>query len=421
MYDKNHSINGNGGSILVVTLLLIFAVSVIGATLASISSMDLRISGNQRATTEALQVAEAGLNEVIHRLALRNPTNATIGAWTGNIAISDTPPYDPNWEARIYLTGPGQAPASAGSIISTGTLQDPNSDYLPYSQGSGTEGLLSAVHKWEDLNSDDIRDANEIVLYSPEMVPPENFTTGFPVEIVTVSGKEANATRTVQAEVTRRTLLARTLGALYLDDEIEIAGNPSICGYNHDMNTPVDTRPMACFAFHLGLGHLPGVTTTGDDVDITGAAAEVIGDPAPMDTSSTNPFYELYEVLGISQSELNQILANADHTSVTNPLNGITHIQGDATINSNVEGEGLCYIEGDLKANGGFHYRGLIYVEGDLLLTGNPWLLGSIIVEGDIDIVNSGVGNAQVLYSKDAIQQMIGQYMPMIVLSWREM
>jgi hypothetical protein len=39
---------GHEGSVLVMTLLVLFAISIMGATLAMVSSMDLKISGNQR-------------------------------------------------------------------------------------------------------------------------------------------------------------------------------------------------------------------------------------------------------------------------------------------------------------------------------------------------------------------------------------
>ncbi len=105
------SLHSEQGNILVMTILILFAVSIIGTTLAMISSTDLKISGNQRSHTEALYVAEAGINEAVHRLSLEDPTVMTVGGWTGNVAISDSRPYDPNWKARIYMTDPGSAPA----------------------------------------------------------------------------------------------------------------------------------------------------------------------------------------------------------------------------------------------------------------------------------------------------------------------
>ena len=97
MSDKlMKKVKAESGNVLIVTLLILFAIAIIGSTVAMVSTMDLKISGNQRKTSEALFVAEAGLNEAIHRISLPNPTNATVGGWTGNIAISDSEPYDPN-------------------------------------------------------------------------------------------------------------------------------------------------------------------------------------------------------------------------------------------------------------------------------------------------------------------------------------
>jgi hypothetical protein len=174
---------------------------------------------------------------------------------------------------------------------------------------------------------------------------------------------------------------------------------------------------MACFAWHLGAGALAGVTTTGDSVDI-GGSVTVLGSPTPTNTDSTNPFYSIEEVLGITTVQLNQILASAQ-TTITNPLNGVTYINGDADCNSNVVGEGLLYVTGDLKANGGFQFRGLVYVEGDVKFTGGPWVLGSLIVRGTTDF-SSSAGGAKLLYSAEAITRYVGQYFPMIRLSWRE-
>lgn len=408
------------GSILVVTLLILFAVVVIGSALAMVSSIDLKIAGNQRVTAQALPVAEAGLNEVIHRISIRNPTVANVGGWTGNIAIGDSKPYDPNWEERVYLASPGSVPSGTGSIVTTGTIQDPNSPYLQYSTGNGGDGLLTIRHKWEDRDGDGVRDPDEIVRYDPAIVPPENFVSGFPVEVVTVTGRRGQAERTIQAEVTKRTLLARTLGAIYTDHAVDIAGNPAVCGHNHSVNTPVGTTPNACFGNHMATGHLPGITSTGDPVTISGAAADVVGDPAPTDSSSTNPWYTLADVLGLTQGEVDEILANADYTSIVNPFDGVTYINGDATINSNYIGSGLLYVTGDLTAAGAFIFKGLIYVEGDLQFIGTPWILGTMIVKGTADYTFSA-GNAAILYSKDAIQQYVGQAMPAIVLSWREL
>ena len=417
MIRKN--LGGESGNILVVTILILFAISVIGATMAMVSSMDLKIAGNQRSTTRALPVAEAGLNEAIHRLSLPNPTNATVAGWTGNVAIGDSEPLKPDWTARIYLTSPGAAPSGGTNVYTTGTIQDPSQPYLQYSATNGTDRVLSIQHKWRDLDADNVREANEIVRYDPLQIPPENTTSGFPVEVVTVTGRASNAERVIQTEITKRTLLARTLAALYCDKAVRLTGNCAFCGYNHDIDTPPGTKPNACVPFHLSSAHLPGVTTTGDNVQVAGSAG-VAGNPQPIDKSATNPWYSLADVLGLTQAEVNSMLAQADQTSIVNPMNGVTYINGNAKINSNLTGNGLLYVTGNLSGNGGFQFKGLIYVEGDVKLTGTPWILGSLVVKGTSNF-NFSAGNAGVLYSKDALTQYLSQALPCIVLSWREM
>ena len=411
--------NSESGNALILTLLILFAIAIIGSTVAMVSTMDLKISGNQRKTSEALFIAEAGLNEAIHRISLPDPTDATIGGWTGNISISDNEPYDPNWTTMIYLDNPASVPAGGGSIHTTGTIQDPNQPYLDYSEPSGVTGVLMVQHKWIDRNGDGVRDQNEIVLYDQLAVPPENFVSGEPVEVVTITGHSADGERVIQAEVAREMITVRTLAALYVDKAIEIQGHVDFCGYNHDINTPVDTETDQCHNWHLPGGHLPGVTATGDEVKVKGAA-DIQGFPAPVDNAATNPFYSLYEVLGLPQDDVNDMLANADNTSIVSPLNGITRIDGDANIMAGLVGKGLLYVKGDLKAAGDFTYTGLIYVEGDVFMSGEPWILGSMIIRGTSDF-NFSSGNAAILYSQEAIQQALKDAMPTIVLSWREM
>jgi hypothetical protein len=402
-----------------VTLLIVFAVGVMGATLAMLSATDLKISGNQRVTTQALDVAEAGLNEAIHRLSLANPTNVTIGGWTGNVAIGDRPPYDPNWETRIYLAKMGAVPVAKGSIVNTGTIQDPNQPLLEYSSTNTAEGMLTIRHKIVDRNGDGVKDPNEVVRYDSDQIPPENFSSGYPVEIITVTGAQGQADRMIEAEVTKKKLVARTMAALYIDKAIRFDGNPGICGYDHSINTPMLLDPPNCLGWHESTGHLAGVATTGDEID-AGSNTDILGAPTPTDTSSTNPFYDCHELLGLSKADFDQMLANANNMSVVNPLDGITYLKGDSKVNANIVGNGLIYCTGDLTINGTLAYKGLIFCEGDVKALGTVWVLGSVVVRGKTDF-NTSAGNAGILYSSDAISTALGQFMPMILLSWREL
>ena len=430
------------GNVLIVTLLILFAITTIGMTVASVSTMDLKITGNQRNSTRALFIAEAGLNEAIHRLSIADPTVVTVGGWTGNVAIGDDEPYDPNWTVQVYLDNPGAVPAGSGSVHTTGTVQDLSSgNVLEYSTPDGSNGVLTIRHKWVDRNLDGVRDQNEIVRYDPLAVPPENFATGNPVEVITVTGASGDGVSMIQAEVSKEMAMVRTLGALYVDKAIRLTGSCAFCGHDHDYTTPVGTpvsKPGAttsgssgsgsggsgsgmvlCDTYHKSAGHLPGVTTTGDDVNTQGSA-DIKGYPLPVDQDPGNPFYSLSQTLGMPQHDVDRILDGADNRSLVNPLDGITYIEGDAMINSNLTGEGLIYVTGDLQGSGNFVYKGLIYVEGDLKLTGSPWILGSMIVRGTTDF-NFSAGNAAILYSSEALMKAVDAAMPVIMLSWRDM
>jgi hypothetical protein len=304
--------------------------------------------------------------------------------------------------------------------------------------------VITIQHKWVDRDGDSVRDPDEIVRYDKFSVPPENFANGNPVEIVTVTGQSADGKSTIVAEVTKKTMTVRTLGALYVDRPVTLTGDCAFCGYNHSYDTPIGYRPAGsgsssgsgpggggsggsggsasagdCEDYHLAGGHLSGVTGTGAQIQTQGSTC-IMGDPAPINNSSSNPFYGLNEVLGMPSNEVQEMLAKADNTGIVNPLNGITYIQGNASIMSNLSGEGLVYITGDLHASGKFDFKGLIYVEGDVHLSGSPWILGSLIVRGITDF-NFSAGHATVLYSSEALTRSLNNSMPAMVLSWKEM
>ena len=155
----------------------------------------------------------------------------------------------------------------------------------------------------------------------------------------------------------------------------------------------------------------------------TRGSTDLLGSPSVTDTSSTNHFYNLAEALGVTQSELQDILSSPDQTSDSEagPYEGITYIQGDARFNG-INGEGLLYVTGDLTLAGNFSWVGLVYVEGTLRNTGNTWILGGVMAEGDLHVaVDFGAGTPVILYSQEALQQSLTRSMRYVTLGWKEM
>jgi hypothetical protein len=407
------------GSALVVALMMLLALGFIGAALVITTSADLKVAGEGRRGTRAQFVAEAGIQEALHRLALPAGTNVTVGSETFDASIRDTSvPLDPDWEVRIY-TPDGTTPTSAdASIVYTPTVQSAAGG-LDYAD---TGGVMTVRHKWVDLNADGVRDAGEMVRYDSGLVPPENFTSGSPVEVIEVAGQYADARRRLRVEATRFPFSPNVIGAISSDRGVDVTGNTKICGHNHRVDTPagshLESGPPCSATYDEASGHLPAIVTTGDDID-AGGSSSLLGSPTATDSSSTNPFYSLAQALGVTQDVVDRILADPDHTSTSGTMDGITYVQGDASFNGG-DHTGLLYVTGDLQISGNTTFRGLIYVEGDLRITGTPWILGGIMVRGRSESAFSA-GNSGVLYSRDMIRIALESAFDYVVLSWKEL
>ena len=410
--------NHERGSAVLVTMVMLLALGFIGGALVLSAASSLKTAGLDRQGIQAQVAAEAGVQEVLHRLGVPPGTTVTVNGETFDPAIRDTAtPLDPNWETRVFLPA-AIMPVSEPPTYYVPTIQSEDAalDYLRANR-------LTIRHKWRDRNGDGIRDTGEVVRYNSARVPPENFDSGGAVEVIEVEGFQAQARRRLRVEATRFPFAPNVLAAISSDRGVDVTGNVSICGHDHVATTPqgrdLQTVPACSPASDEPDGHVTAVQTTGDPVD-TGGSSDLNGFPTVTDTSSTNPFYSLAQTLGVTQDVIDQVLANADHTSIdADPLEGITYIQGDADIN-NIDGSGLLYVTGDLRSSGNFNWRGLIYVEGDLRVTGTPWILGGVVVRGASDYAFSG-GSPAILFSAEAIRIALENAFSYVVLSWKEL
>jgi len=420
--------NGMG---LVLAILIVVALFVLGSALAFVTRTDVNISGHQTLYVEAVYVAEAGVEEAMERLALRDPTMVTVNGGTINAAIRDSAmPPDPNWVARIFLCAPGSQPTAAVSQVHTVTVQG-DAAWLEYSSASDTLEALTIQHKWRDRDGDGLRDANEVVLYDSGSLPPENFSKGAPVEVITSLGRSAAAEREIRVEATRLPLNINVRAAVLCDLGVDVRGNVTVCGHNHAIDTPIYTGLPDCNSYdhpHGGTcieaGCLTGVMTTGDPV-LSNGSTDLGGYPSPTDTLSTNAFYTLAQTLGLSQEEVDEILGEADFDDVeqVEPQEGITYVDnaagGDAVWNTG-GGSGLLYVSGDFRTTGNFYWRGLIYIEGDLVMHGTVWVLGAIVVKGVTHYADFSAGTPTVLYSSDALDYYLRQHMKFVKIGWKE-
>ncbi|MCJ7616312.1 MAG: pilus assembly PilX N-terminal domain-containing protein [Desulfobacterales bacterium] len=505
--------NNEKGFVLPVGLMFLAILALLGTTAVIITTTDLKIGTNYKLSEQAFYLAEAGINEAMHRLNLQSSDSNFIGEAPGS-----TP--TPGWGRYIVLqTGADifkDDPAWALSGDSLDNDDDSNVDEtnetypevatLQTIDGTELNYLIKLYYKIEDSqfqNGDG--DNNEVVFYGQDFGYGSNapLIGTHPVKIIESIGfAENNSKRTIKAEVTKFSLDIEAKAAMACDEGIKLTGNSFISGFNHDVNTTSADNGKSTTDFNgntltlRGNGidnhggkeehtiasnvddsdillainededtadvnprldevdipygakiisnqstYLPGAWTTGDYVDQAGGDDIYGGNNvnAWKDESPANTWITLDQMLGISSEQLADILDNADVTNADTEISGgnqqlktaapqgIIYIDnGPAGTNKNFkigaytpsynDGWGLMYITGDFEAEN-LTFRGLIFVEGEIKISANLWLLGSIAVKGKDP---SGSGGADVLYSKDAIDNKVGDAMDYVVLSWKE-
>lgn len=88
---KNSKLKDERGIVLVAALLMLLVITLLGISGMNTSTYDLRMTGNSRASEEALYAADAGIQDAISRLSVAAHSNH----------ITDTAPTNPSWTTNI--------------------------------------------------------------------------------------------------------------------------------------------------------------------------------------------------------------------------------------------------------------------------------------------------------------------------------
>jgi len=223
----------------------------------------------------------------------------------------------------------------------------------------------------------------------------------------------------------------------YLDDDTVFlpcsSVDPTTCS-SSDNEEELDTESKIPYGTKLeSSGHKPGIWTT----QSVSPGAHVFGgnNTESWKTDSAGAWRTLANLLGITQDQLDAILANANVTEsdmdgsgqLLAAPQGIIYIDNAASgqvlkltaaTPSNTDGWGLMYITGDFNSQK-LAFNGLIYVEGDASITSSFWMMGCLAVRGATD-GDFSAGSATFLYSKDSLEHYVNKGMNFVILSWQE-
>ena len=400
------------GIALVISMLILLVMTLLGLVLMAGASLNRSLAGNDQRMRQSLNIAEAGIGEAEARI--------------GNQEVL-MDPADPSAACQIFNTIAGSVPVVGADTTALATGQTAGS-YLDYTTAARTPDVLTIGWKKNSLN--------QVMRYDASKNPAIQALSGAPIYTITSTGRVGQARRTIVSEVMAKPYTVLAKGAFTANIDITDLGNAVICGFDHSINTPINDgykgrlgpKPDYCQFDETGIpaNDRPGVWC---GAPLTkGGSSKCFGSPDTLGNQGQNNFYTgPWDCFGMSQADFWSLVGPpVDPTAVSNwkgilnvDNDGVTQNQSCALGPNGIDGEGLMYVDGDLNLNSNFSYKGLIYVEGDITVNGNAWILGGIVARGRTKIkVN---GNMTVLYSGDAITQMLQKYgSEFVTLSWRE-
>jgi len=408
------AVRGERGIALVVALLVLVVVTLLSAVLIMTVNVDTQIAGHSQRSSQALNYAEAGIAEAISRI--QNEDIPSDGA-------------NPRMVAQVFLTTAGNVPAVGADTLAMPTAQ-PVGNWLRYSTPAKGPEVLTVRYRTNEART-------QVYRYDPALNPAIQTVSGYPIFVITSTGRQGKDERRVTTEVIQQPVNVSMKGALVCDKGVKLFnGNAFVCGYNHSANTPTDTGKNGRAGlggcnenpgiqhWEIASGDLSGIWSSGT---VTANGASQADGTPPMSENQSGFYNGPWETVGMSQADFFNWLGPSTN-AIPSDLDGIyfmdnNNTTGDASggYTFHGEGSGMLYVDGDATFNAGFVYRGLIYVEGNVMLNGHMWVLGAMVVKGQTTSKIQFNGGATILYSEDAVKQNIAkQRGEFVTLTWHE-
>jgi hypothetical protein len=345
---KARDLREERGIALVLSMLLLLALTLIGISALNTSTYDIRISANEKASVQAFYIAEAGINEFMGRFR-DGATNE----------IADSDPASPNWKI-LLAKYPGQGATRIGYVSG-----DPNS--IPSLQNQLDFGV-EIKHK--------IDAANQVVKYG-----------GAPIYLLKSYGSTADGGNKVLEVELIRSPNFDPPAALYSEMPVHIHGSSTYINGKDGSGT---TNKAGVISVATAM---PSITES-DSPFIDGSPPKVTQASTPP--PSRLPLKEM----------LNYLKGDADfkhHFSESQTLTGYSNNWGtpasdDTTAPMTYIGPmNIVYFNmrgtQTLKLAGDSHGAGILLVEGNLEIDGNLTWYGVILASGAVTVTGGGRKN----------------------------
>lgn len=434
------ALGNEGGFMIVLSLLILFSLTVLGLTSMFNATIQTKIAGNENFASQALYAADAGLNQALTQLN------------TNVITISSSDYSDPDW---------CHPPDSSPDVKTEG-----DGDYTVVDLSENRTLYRWYMHfKTDTQDQDGDSNTTELVYFNNAFGYPSSLFSGaagdegYPVIEVRSEGfvlavNDRIAERRLGLELGRNQFNVEAQGSLTSNSSVDVTGNIDVSGMNHDLEGNLGG---SCGA------DMPGIfVENGKTVSISGSGS-IDGSPPSLENDGSVVLPATpWDVLGIDQSDIatyfdiidadasgyslsdlsgNVLVRNIippNDLSITSnlTLGGILIVHNDnfhpATWNASnpsspdyspnpgdpyyddyvVEADSSVpasydssYAPAEFTFSGTGTYQGVIIADSVVKLSGNPTIIGAIISLGPLGIQNMGTGNADIFYSCEAITQ----------------
>jgi Tfp pilus assembly protein PilX len=418
---------GERGGVLVITMLLLVGLTALGAAFMTTSRSETQITGNVIRHSQALTLAEAGLNEAVARLSI--PASP-------NYIAEDLTAANPGWGRYIVLQNGNSSLDPDCAVTATDGLDndfdaatDEASERYPevLSTQAGLDNPL--LYPWVKVKYK-LDSSNNIVLYGDHdnnRATPNrrNSVCGQPIITVTSRGEQAESNRTIEVDLIRPPAFDIQACLYTEDDDFQFGGNRfQVSGLDFD---PATGDTVA------GSTRKPAVVTTKDpdhlksllgpqELDqLIGAGGTADVQPATEDLNlewyvdSWSRFSDLNYEGSMNAPSEEGIWGDYDNYKI------IYIKDGDLTVKGTAYGGGLLLVDGDIAVTGVFEWHGVIIALGDVKLKGGG---SGVLVYGGIFANGLGenfvVGQADLRYSSEAIAR-LKRLKGVLPLSWKEL
>jgi hypothetical protein len=347
------------GSVLLITVIILMAMTIMGTCMLKMTRMELQMVTNDYLHKRSFYAAESGINYAIAKLP----------------EVGDYSAPDPTWEITLEYDMPSENP------------NNPNFFEVDiwHKVGENPSTSMEEVIRWGDANGD----------YKNE----ENFTTGYPVEYIYAYGHAGPEARRghseVEVQVVRESLVIDPKAALYVGGNLQNNGVSQVADGDYN----------------------PACAGTAKDIITTSNAAA--GQQATDWTGGCGTFCDMdnngaeYPVQAYAERliQLGEEFAPGNNIILGDAIDnmGIYYYRGDIEVMNNIEGYGILVVDGNMTVGGNISWHGLVIVTGNSTFNGggSKEIYGAVITGGSV----LGNGSPDYFYDCELINDLTNEYL----------